>query len=297
MHLRSKSFLIITVIYLFAFIIGVTGFYLVPDWMFIYRFLLLDILATLIIYLFSSFLKNASLYDPYWSAIPPMMLIFSAWYYGSWSIHVIWMLVAISIWGIRLTYNWASLWTGFGEMDWRYQEMKEKAPRLFPLTNLFGIQLFPTLIVFVQLSHALIVIKNNQGSFIFSLIGACIIILSAVIQFIADQQMKSFKKQHKGKKVCIDEGLWRFSRHPNYFGEVMVWWGLYLIYFGWMQRIDYMIIAPIMMTSLFVFISIPWMERKILLTRPEYREYQSKVSMLIPFFRKKETNEPTKEWV
>ncbi len=295
MHSRTVSFLLIMLIYVLALIVGIFGFYLVPDWMFIYRFLLLDILATLVIYFFSLLLKNASLYDPYWSVIPPLLLVFAAWFYGSWSIHVMLMIFAISIWGIRLTYNWASLWTGFGEMDWRYIQMKEKAPHLFPLTNLFGIQLFPTLIVFVQLSHALMVISDNQGALIFTLVGAFIIIISAMIQLVSDQQMKSFKKNHQGEKVCIDEGLWRYSRHPNYFGEVMVWWGLYLIYFGYAKGFDIMIIAPLMMTSLFVFISIPWMERKILATRPEYKAYQAKVSMLIPFFRKKEIDESTTE--
>lgn len=293
MRSRKSSFIVILMIYVLAIMVGVYVFTRTPNWMFIYRFLLADVAATLIIYLFSLFLKNASLYDPYWSVIPPVLLGLAAWYYQSWSIDVIFMLLAILVWGIRLTYNWASLWTGFDEIDWRYQAMKEKAPHLYPLTNLFGIQLFPTLIVFVQLSHALMVIHDNQGSFLFSALGALMIIISAMIQLIADQQMKAFKKRHLGEKVCIDEGLWRYSRHPNYFGEVMVWWGLYIIYFGSVQSLDVMIIAPLMMTALFVFISIPWMERKILKSRPEYKVYQSKVSMLIPFFRKEKDESST----
>lgn len=297
MRTRTLSFFTIFFIYLIAIIIGILMFHFVPQWMFIYRFLWADLWATLVIYLGSLLLKNASLYDPYWSVIPPIMLVLAALYYGSWSIHVIFMIIALSMWGIRLTYHWASLWTGFAEIDWRYQAMKEKAPKLFPLTNLFGIQLFPTLIVFVQLSHALMVINQNQGSIFFSLLGMLIIIFSTSIQLIADQQMKAFKKNHPKEKKCIDEGLWRYSRHPNYFGEIMVWWGLYLFYVGYVNVIDVMIIAPLMMTSLFVFISIPWMERKILITRPEYRDYQAKVSMLIPFFRKPDRDESTTELI
>ncbi len=294
MHSRKSSFYLIAFIYFIAIMLGVYVFSIMPNFMFIYRFLFADIVVTLTIYVFSILLKNASLYDPYWSVIPPILLGLAAWYYQVWSIHVVLMLIAISIWGIRLTYNWASLWTGFDEIDWRYQAMKEKAPHLYPLTNLFGIQLFPTLIVFVQLSHALMVINHNQGTFFLSLLGAMIIIASAMMQWFADQQMKRFKKNHQGEKVCIDEGLWRYSRHPNYFGEVMVWWGLYLFYLGDVKSLDVMIIAPLMMTALFVFISIPWMERKILKTRPEYKNYQAKVSMLIPFFRK-EKDESTTE--
>lgn len=171
-------------------------------------------------------------------------------------------------------------------MDWRYEAMKKKAPTWYPLTNLFGIQLFPTAIVFAQLALAIVVIEKNAQTNVLMVVAAGMIILSAMIQFIADQQMKHFKAKTKGQKKCIEEGLWKYSRHPNYFGEIMVWWGVYLIYLSVMKTIDFMIISPIMMTSLFVFISIPWMEKKILQTRPEYRTYQQRVSMIIPFFRK-----------
>lgn len=122
-------------------------------------------------------------------------------------------------------------------------------------------------------------------------IGAIIILVSAIIQYVADEQMKRFKERTKGEKKCIEEGLWKYSRHPNYFGEVMVWWGIYIIYFSMVETLDIMIISPIMMTSLFLFISIPWMERKIIKTRPEYKAYQQRVSMLIPFFRKEKDEE------
>ena len=64
----------------------------------------------------------------------------------------------------------------------------------------------------------------------------------------------------------------------------MVWWGLYIIYLSMTKSLDVMIVSPILMTSLFIFISIPWMERKILKSRPEYKDYQQRVSMLVPFF-------------
>jgi steroid 5-alpha reductase family enzyme len=98
--------------------------------------------------------------------------------------------------------------------------------------------------------------------------------------------MRRFRKAHVGEKKCIDEGLWRLSRHPNYFGEVTVWWGLYIMLFGLTYQFDLYILAPLSMTLLFVFISIPMMEKKILKTRPEYKLYQEQVSMLVPFLRK-----------
>jgi steroid 5-alpha reductase family enzyme len=115
----------------------------------------------------------------------------------------------------------------------------------------------------------------------FSIIGSLIILSATIIQYISDTQMQKFKSNHLKKKACIDSGLWRYSRHPNYFGEVMVWWGLYVMYLSSVQTLNYLILAPILMTSLFYFISIPLMENKILSTRPSYEMYQKKVSKLI----------------
>lgn len=288
MKTRRQSFLMIMVVYLLAITVGVIAFSQFNQILSIYRFLIADVVATLVVYIASILLKNASLYDPYWSVIPPLILLGAAIYYQSSGASVYLLIGAISIWAIRLTYNWASLWQGFHEMDWRYQAMKEKAPKVYLLTNLFGIQLFPTAIVFAQLALGIYFIEQNPQINFLQVLGGLIIVISAIIQYVSDQQMKNFKLRTKGEKKCIEEGLWKYSRHPNYFGEVMVWWGVYLMYFSVNRTLDIMIVSPILMTSLFLFISIPWMERKIIKNRPEYQAYQKRVSMLIPFFRKKE---------
>jgi steroid 5-alpha reductase family enzyme len=291
MKTRGFSFFIIGLIYIVSISVGVITFLIFENLPDIARFFVADVCATLVIFICSLILKNASLYDPYWSVIPPLLLVGAAVYYQTSSFSVILVIASLSIWAIRLTYNWASLWHGFDEIDWRYDEMKQKAPKLYLLTNLFGIQLFPTSIVFVQLILAILFIEKHPTTNLLTLIGSLVIVLAAFIQLISDQQMKRFKKRTKGEKKCIEEGLWKYSRHPNYFGEVMVWWGIYLIYLSMAKHLDFMIISPIMMTSLFLFISIPWMERKIIRTRPEYVDYQKRVSMLVPFFRKEDERE------
>lgn len=291
MNSKRLSFIVILLIYIVAICGGVVVFFYVDNILDIYRFFLADLAATLIIYLCSVLLKNASLYDPYWSVIPPLLLVGAALYYDAFGISVILMLFVLSVWGIRLTYNWASLWQGFHEIDWRYQEMKEKAPKFYLLTNLFGIQLFPTSIVFAQLALAIFFIEKNPNMNFITVFGALMILVAAIIQFVSDEQMKMFKERTKGEKKCIEEGLWKYSRHPNYFGEVMVWWGVYVMYVSMVKTLDLMIVSPLMMTSLFLFISIPWMERKIIKTRPDYKGYQRRVSMLIPFFRREKDTE------
>src|SRR5690606_4300348 len=117
-------------------------------------------------------LKNASLYDPYWSVIPPLLLLCSALYMNVlFELPIMFMMLSISVWGIRLTYNWASLWDGFHHMDWRYERIKRVSPKLYPLTNLLAIQLFPTLIVFAQLIGAVYVIETGVSFNVYVLFG------------------------------------------------------------------------------------------------------------------------------
>jgi steroid 5-alpha reductase family enzyme len=289
MNHKISSILIIFIIYVVATIIGIFVFNQLDFESIMYRLLIADVVATFFIWVVGLFLKNASLYDPYWSVAPPVILILTHIHLGT-TFHTVHYLIYIGIifWSIRLTYNWAMSWTGFEEQDWRYTLIKEKAPKLYLLSNLFGIHLMPTLIVFIQLIGSIELLSMTADINLVMMIGLSIMILSAIIQYIADTQMRHFKKRTMHKKACIEEGLWKYSRHPNYFGEIMVWWGLYIIYFGATQTINLLIIAPILMTSLFIFISIPMMEKKILKTRPEYEGYQERVSMLVPFPRKDE---------
>jgi steroid 5-alpha reductase family enzyme len=295
MSRRAKSFIIIGLVYLLAIIIGSLIFLNLSNLSLWLRVLVADISATLFIWVMSLILKNASLYDPYWSVIPPAILILIGIYLNiSLTLPIFLLYVPILLWSIRLTYNWASLWTGFNEVDWRYEKIRKSAPKLYPLSNLLGIQLFPTLIVYIQLLAAILFISSNPELNPLMILGSLMMTLAVLIQLISDEQMKAFKKKNQGQNLCIEEGLWKYSRHPNYFGEIMVWWGLYLLYLSHAKTMDLYSLAPILMTSLFLFISIPWMEKKIISTRPNYLEYQQRVSMLIPFFRKETVDVKTK---
>ncbi|MBU1094642.1 MAG: DUF1295 domain-containing protein [Firmicutes bacterium] len=284
---KNKSLLIMFIIYAFIIVVGVAVFILLPQLSLIYRLLVADVIMTLVTWILSLILRNASVYDPYWSVIPPAIILGVIIFLNKPAIlSIILLFSGLLIWSIRLTYNWATRWTDFNEVDWRYQLMRKKSPKLYFLTNLFGIQLFPTLIVFIQLIAATKFISMSPSMNIFIWIGFILMVGAATIQFFADQQMKEFKEKHRGQKKCIEEGLWKYSRHPNYFGEITLWWGLYIMYFGSTMKFDIYLFAPMMMTALFLFVSIPWMEKKILTTRPEYKDYQQRVSMLIPFIPK-----------
>jgi steroid 5-alpha reductase family enzyme len=285
--LRNQSLFCIGFMYLVAIALGALTFYFLPIADEIYRMLAGDIVATLVIWGFGLLKHNQSVYDPYWSFIPPFVL-------GGWMLllrpEIDWgvtlLAVALLVWAIRLTLNWAQGWSDFSDQDWRYTMIRKNNPKLWFLANLFGINLMPTLIVFAQMAGSRDFLQNATGLNVWIVLGFFVCLSAVYVEYVADRQMAEFRERNHGKKRCIEEGLWKYSRHPNYFGEVAMWWGVWLMYFGAEQKIGLSVAAPILMTALFLFISIPMMEKKILSSRPEYRGYQERVSVLIPFFRR-----------
>ena len=283
---RIISFLLILAIYALAFFIGLFVFNLFNNMHVLVSFFLADIAATLVVWGFGILFANSSVYDPYWSVAPIVILAFWMTTRGiSFTITDILFLVAIIVWAVRLTLNWAIRWKGLNHQDWRYVMLKEKSPRLWFLTNLIGINVMPTIIVFLALIPAYFGIGPEGTVNNLTAIGFAICIGSVLIQSFADKQMDFFRKNNSFKNQCIDKGLWRYSRHPNYFGEVSFWWGIWLMQMGVIPQIWVTVIGPAVMTLLFLFISIPMMEKYILTSKSSYSSYQKQVSMFIPWFR------------
>lgn len=296
MSKKLSSMLVILLVYIVVIFAGVIVYLLLPASIgLVYRVLVADLVATILIWLCSFIVKNASLYDPYWSVIPPLVILLLMIEKNSWSLSLVLMLTALSLWAIRLTYNWGKLWSDFTHVDWRYKNFQKMAPKWYWLISFAAIMFFPSLIVFAQLVGPLLLIEaGNTSVGVFTISGTGLIVLAATIQLVADSQMQNFKKDPLNKGVIMRGGLWKYSRHPNYLGEVMVWWGLYLFYFQ-QFGFNWMIAAPLAMTLMFVFISVPMMEKKILKTRPEYREYIKEAGMLIPFPKQIFNKDPQKE--
>jgi len=248
-----------------------------------------DITVTLVVWGFGILFGNSSVYDPYWSVVPIIILLCWIIIKGvSFSIIDILFLAAIIVWAVRLTLNWATRWKGLHHQDWRYIMLKKKFPRLWFFINLAGINLMPTVIVFIALTPVYFGIGSEGQISSLTVIGFAICVSAVLIQSIADRQMDLFRKNKSNKNQYIDKGLWRYSRHPNYFGEVSFWWGIWLMQMGVIPQIWLTVIGPIVMTFLFMFISIPMMEKHILASRPAYKGYKKQVSMLIPWFRIKQ---------
>ena len=244
----------------------------------IIRLFLADVLATVIVWAFGLLYENVSVYDPYWSVFPPVAFLLWAFYTGVWSLPVILLLVASLYWGWRLTRNWAITFKGIGHEDWRYTKYRDRHPLVFHAINLFGLNMMPTLVVFAAILPGLKLFETIAPANILTYFGCVVCIVSATIQLIADKQSHDFRAAHPGK-VC-NVGLWKHGRHPNYFGEIQFWWGIWIMYAS-LNGFDMFIGGAIAMTALFLGISIPLMEKRQLANKPDYAEYRKQTRMLI----------------
>ncbi len=281
MQKKSTSLLIILFIYIIALAVGAIVAIVLKKWIenTILLLLVSDIAATIVVFIANLIFKNASVYDPYWSVLPPFIAI--GYYYFSKTafnpLHLI-VLLPLLIWAIRLTVNWAIGFDNLKWEDWRYKKFKTDFPRISELIVFTGIMFFPTLIVFAGMIPFFYLI-TGPINLLYCIISGFIILIATFMQAISDIQLKRFKKQSTDKSALIYSGLWKYSRHPNYFGEIMVWIGLFVSCLANFAYIT--LLGPVSMILLFYFISVPLMEKHILKTRPHYVDYKSKVKNTI----------------
>jgi len=274
------SVALIAAIYMLAGIAGVVLF----SWLTsgamgsIPALLFADILATIIVWAFGLLYENVSVYDPYWSVFPPIAYLLWAFYMDVWSLPVILLLVATWFWGWRLTRNWVLTFKGIAHEDWRYTKYRSQHPLVFHLINFFGLNLMPTLVVFAAMLPGLRLFESATTANFFTYFGCVVCLASATIQLIADKQIHDFRKSNPGKYCNV--GLWKHGRHPNYFGEIQFWWGIWIMYAS-LNGIDGFIGGAIAMTALFLGISIPLMEKRQLANKPGYAEYRKQTRILI----------------
>ena len=274
---KALGILIITVIYIAASFLGAWLYFLLP-FSFWLNLLIADVVATVFVFSFSVVLKNASVYDPYWSVQPIVILVCFAWHYKLTSAAVL-LLVSVIFWGIRLTGNWAYVFGGLNNQDWRYTKLKEDNGKLYPLINFAGIHMVPTLIVFMCTLPAVYVVITELDANAGSYIGMAVCIGAATLQLVADTQMHKYRK--RGEHGLIRTGLWKYARHPNYLGEISMWWGVAIQAVSVMPERWWLIAGAVANTVLFFTVSIPMADKRQS-KKPGYAEYKKSTRSLLP---------------
>jgi len=279
---RFQSYLTITLCYIAAALLGLAIFHVLPTapWL---SLLLADLAATVFIWVTSLLLNNASVYDPYWSVQPPIILGLTLVFLGVPNVGSILLVIAVTFWGARLSINWMITFPGLHQQDWRYDQLKRQSKRFFPLVNLLGIQIMPTLIVYACLLPGFYYLVSGGGVNAVTILGLLLIFGGTSLEMMADVQMQIFRRQSQERTRLIRSGLWRHSRHPNYLGEITVWWGVYLVLLSVHLDLWYLGIGALLNTCLFLFISIPMAEKRLATYKKDYAVYRQETRMLLPF--------------
>ena len=246
-----------------------------------------DVAGTIIIFLFSYMTNNSSIYDPYWSLAPiPIALYFGCLgLQGDGNILRIHIVAAlVTMWSLRLTWNWIRQWQGIYQEDWRYVDFRDRCGKGYWMLSFWGIHFFPTVMVFLGcLSLYPALVTGTRPFNVLDIIATIITAGAILIEAISDKQLMKFVESKPESGTIMEKGLWKFSRHPNYFGEVTFWWGLFLFSIAADSFHWWTIIGPGAINIMFLYISIPMMEKRSIDRRPHYNEHQKKVSILVPW--------------
>jgi steroid 5-alpha reductase family enzyme len=284
---RVDSFGLVVLAYLVALVVALATGVLVPLGHGVWRVLVADVAATLVVFGFSIRLGNGSVYDPYWSVAPPVIGLY--WLgLATGAVFARQMLVGALVvaWSVRLTWNWARGWPGMHHEDWRYVDLYERAPLPPWATSLLGIHLFPTVQVWLgclALGPALAWGGRALG------LADCVALLvtggAILLETIADEQLRAFNRSKQSGDV-MDRGLWARSRHPNYLGEIGFWTGLALFGLAADPSWWWSLLGPVAMLAMFLAASIPMLDARSLARRPGYAEHMRRVPALLPRLRR-----------
>ena len=192
----------------------------------------------------------------------------------------------VVIWGSRLALYIFLRHRGKGE-DFRYAKWRKDWGRWFILRSFFQIFMLQGLLLLI-ISYSVILVNHSPkvGLTILDYVGVLVWLIGFFFEAVGDYQLSRFKKNPENKGRIMKYGLWRYTRHPNYFGEAVMWWGIFLIAlsvrYGWTA-----VISPLVITFLLLRVSGVIMLEKKYKENEEYAAYAQRTSAFLPWFHKK----------
>lgn len=236
-----------------------------------------------IIYILSLLKKDYSIVDIFWSLGFILVTIISQAHLKRMDFRSIILCAMVLLWAIRLSYFLYCRKRGKGE-DFRYHNMRKKWGEWANLKAYFLIFILQgALLLIVSSPVPLILSKSNSPLKESDILAVLIFTIGFCIESIADYQMMKFKRENQ--QGILTDGFWKFSRHPNYFGEFMVWWGIFFLSMA-DGPIFYSLIGPALLTFLLLKVSgIPLLEEKYK-NNPEYLSYKKKTNAFFPWIPK-----------
>lgn len=197
------------------------------------------------------------------------------------------ILILVAIWGIRLFLHLAKRNLGKPE-DFRYVNMRKRWGKHFAklkaYLNVFVLQ--GVLLLVVSMPILFTMTSSATEFYWWNGLGIVVWLIGFGFETIGDYELAQFKKDHRNQGKLLTTGVWSATRHPNYFGEALSWWGIFLVSLNEFRNL-WGIIGPVTITLLLLFVSgVPLLEKKYK-NRPDFIAYANKTSKFIPFIGKK----------
>jgi len=227
--------------------------------------------------------RDASLVDRTWSLmIAGAALVYAA--FAGWSgPRPIALLAVVLAWGLRLcAYITARNW-GHGE-DRRYQAIRARNEPHFALKSLVLVFALQAVLAWIVSMPVLAALVGGRPFGALDAAGIVVALAGFLFEAIGDAQMASFRADATNRARVMDRGLWRYTRHPNYFGEACFWWGVWLVALGAAGASSlWTVVSPLLVTTLLLKVSgVVLLEKDIGERRPAYRDYVARTSAFVP---------------
>ncbi|MEZ5044538.1 MAG: DUF1295 domain-containing protein [Saprospiraceae bacterium] len=236
-----------------------------------------------LLWVVSLVIKDASIIDIFWG----IGFVIIAWGYAY---QIGWeaigtrqkvLLAMVALWGLRLAIYLAFRNLGKGE-DYRYVEMRKEGGKNWWWLSFLRVFLLQGVILWIVSSIFVPALLTGDSLGILDYVGILLWGIGLFFEAVGDWQMMQFKGNTANKGKVMNKGLWKYSRHPNYFGDATLWWGFFCFCLAHPQGLFY-IFSPLYMTFLLLKISgVAMLERTLVHTKPAYEEYVAKTSAFFP---------------
>jgi steroid 5-alpha reductase family enzyme len=241
--------------------------------------------ATGVTYVFTLVADNGSVFDAWWSVLPPFAALYLTALSPSASLTARQLAVHVVVWcwAVRLTSNWARGWSGLAHEDWRYVDLVRRWPLPRWAVYAIAVEGFPTLVVVLgclPLYPALAL--GDAGFGLLDGLALFVGLAGVAFETVADEQLRSFARSARPGEL-LDWGLWRYSRHPNYFGEILFWVSLWLFALAAAPGFWWTGVGALAMVLMFVFASVPMLDERSTARRPGFASYAARTSALVPW--------------
>lgn len=235
----------------------------------------------------SIFLKNVSIVDLFWG----FGFVVAGWIYflytDGYESRKILLMILVTIWGLRLSVYLAWRNTGKGE-DFRYRQFRKNYGKRYWWISFYQTFLLQGILMWL-ISAPLLGAQFYSGKSainIFDILGTLFWIIGIIFEAGGDYQLAKFKSDPDNRGKILDSGLWRYTRHPNYFGDTAVWWGYGFICVAAGSYLP--VLGSLLMTALIIKVSgVALLEKSLKGTKPQYKAYINKTSAFIPWFPKR----------